>query len=93
MFEAINHVNVPEDDAAAEPFAVEYLPSIYLGSIPSSYLPPKIVAPLILIQNLSPIKGLCNGTRMRPLGIWLTCLQVAILAGCFDCMIRLLPRI
>jgi len=25
MFEAINHVNVPEDDAAAEPFAVEYL--------------------------------------------------------------------
>jgi len=25
MFAAINHVNVPEDDAAAEPFAVEYL--------------------------------------------------------------------
>ena len=93
MFETINHVNVPEDEAAGEPFAVEYLPSIFLGSIPSSCLPPKIGPPLILIQNLSPIEGLCNGTRMRPLEIWLTCLQVAILGGCFDCMIRLLPRI
>ena len=25
MFAAINHVNVPEDNAAAEPFAVQYL--------------------------------------------------------------------
>jgi len=25
VFEAINHVNEPEDDAAAEPFAVKYL--------------------------------------------------------------------
>jgi len=25
VFEAINYVNVPEDDAAAEPFAVEHL--------------------------------------------------------------------
>jgi len=65
MFEAINHVNVPEDDPAAEPFVVEYLLSISRGSIPSSCLPPKICAPLILIQNLSPIEGLCNGTRMR----------------------------
>ena len=93
MFEAIQYVNVPEDDAAAEPFAVEYLQSISLGSIPPFCLPLKIVAPLLLIQNLSPWKGLCNGTRMRALGIWRTSLQVAILDGGFDCMIHLLPGI
>jgi len=92
-FEAINHVNVPEDAAVAEPFAVEYLQSISLPSIPPSCLRLKIGAPLILIQNLSPRKGLCNGTRMRVLGIRRTCLQVAILGGTFDGMIRLLPQI
>ena len=92
-FEAINHVNVPDDAAVAEPFAVEYLQSISLASIPPSCLRLKIGAPLILIRNLSPREGLCNGTRMRVLGIRRTCLQVAILGGTFDGMIRLLPRI
>jgi len=92
-FEAINRVNIPEDAAVAEPFAVEYLQSISLASIPPSCLRLKIGAPLILIRNLSPREGLCNGTRMRVLGIRRTCLQVAILGGTFDGMIRLLPRI
>jgi len=92
-FEAINHVNIAEDTAAAEPFAVEYLQSISLASIPPSCLRLKIGAPLILTRNLSPREGLCNGTRMRVLGIRRTCLQVAILGGKFDGIIRLLPRI
>jgi len=92
-FEAVNHVDVAEDVVAAEPFAVEYLQSINLASIPPSCLRLKIGAPLILIRNLSPRKGLCNGTRMRVLGIRRTCLQVAILGGTFDGLIRLLPRI
>ena len=92
-FEAVNHVNIGEDAAAAEPFAVEYLQSISLASIPPSSLRLKIGAPLILIRNLSPREGLCNGTRMRVVGIRRTCLQVAILGGRFDGMIRLLPRI
>jgi len=92
-FEAVNHVNMSEEAAIAEPFAVEYLQSISLASIPPSSLRLKIGAPLILIRNLSPREGLCNGTRMRVLGIRRTCLQVAILGGKFDGMIRLLPRI
>jgi len=37
-FEAVNRVHVAEDMAAAEPFAVEYLQSINLASIPPSCL-------------------------------------------------------
>jgi len=92
-FEAINHVNVTEDAAVAVPFAVEYLQSISLASIPPSCLRLKIGAPLILIRNLSPRERLCNGTRMSVLGIRRSCLQVAILGGTFDGMIRLFPRI
>ena len=92
-FEAVNHVEVAEDMAVAEPFAVKYLQSINLASIPPSCLRLKIGAPLILIRNLSPREGLCNGTRIRVLGIQRTCLQVTILGGRFDGMIQLLPRI
>ena len=92
-FEAINNVNVAEDAATAEPFAVEYLQCLSLASIPPSCLKLKIGAPIILLRNLSPREGLCNGTRMRVLGISRTCLEVAILGGKFDGMIRLLPRI
>ena len=92
-FEAVNHVNADDDAAVAEPFAVEYVQSISLASIPPSCLKLKIGAPLILLQNLSPREGLCNGTRMCVLGISRTCLQVAILGGKFDGMIHVLPWI
>jgi len=61
-FEAANYVEVPEDAAGAEPFAVEYLQSISLASIPPSCLRLKIGAPIILLRNLSAREGLCNGT-------------------------------
>jgi len=92
-YEAVNHVNIGEYAAAAEPFAVEYLPSICLASIPPSSLRLKIGAPLIPIRNLSPMEGLCNGTKIRVVGIRRTGLEVAILGIMFDGMIRLLPRI
>jgi hypothetical protein len=93
QFEAVNHVAVTEDAAAAEPFAAEYLQSLNLASIPPSCLKLKIGVPVMLIRNLSPREGLCNGTRMRVVGISRNCLQVAILGGKFDGEIRLLPRI
>jgi len=92
-FEAANYVGLPEDAAGAEPFAVEYLQSISLVSIPPSCLRLKIGAPIILLRNLSAREGLCNGTRMRVLGIRLTCLQVAIMCGKFNGKICFLLRI
>jgi len=92
-FKAANYVEVPEHSAGAEPFAVDYLQSISLASIPPSSLRLKIGAPIMLLHNLSPREGLCNGTRMRVLGIRRTCLQVAILGGKFNGKICLLPRI
>jgi len=92
-FEAANRVELSQEAADSESYAVEYLQSINLASIPPSCLRLKIGVPLILIQNLSPKHGMCNGTRLRLLGINRNCLQVAILGGRWDGEIRLLPRI
>jgi len=92
-FEAVNHVEMREEDAVSEPFAAQYFQSIELASIPPSCLKLQIGAPVILIRNLSPKQGLCNGTRMRVLGIGRNCLQIAILGSKWDGEVRLLPRI
>src|SRR5437588_904756 len=92
-FEASNQVELSEDAAASEPYAVEYLQSINLASIAPSCLRLKLGVPLILIRNLSSRNGMCNGTRLRLLGVGRNCLHVAILGGKWDGEIRLLPRI
>jgi len=92
-FEAANRVELCQEAADSEPYAVEYLQSINLASIPPYCLRLQIGVPLILIRNLSPKHGMCNGTRLRLLGINRNCLQVAILGGRWDGEIRLLPRI
>jgi len=93
QYHAVNHVAVAEETAAAEPFAAEYLQILDLASLPPYCLELKMGVPVFLIRNLSPREGLCNGTRMRIVGISRNCLHVAILGRRFDCQIRLLPRI
>jgi len=92
-FEAVNKVELSEEAVVSEPYAVEYLQSINLASIPPSSLRLKIGVPIILIRNWSPKHGMCNGSRLRLLGINRNCLQVAILGGRWDGEIWLLPRI
>jgi len=71
--EAVNKLELSEEAPASEPYAVEYLQSINLASIPPSSLRLKVGVPLILMRNLSPKHRMCNGTRLRVLGINQNC--------------------
>jgi len=46
-------------------YPVEYLNSIELGSLPPSKLQLKPGVPLMLLCNLDPSEGLCNGTWLH----------------------------
>ena len=48
----------------APPVPVEFLRSINSASLPPGELVLKIGCPIILLRNLAPSQGLCNGTRM-----------------------------
>jgi len=78
-FDKVNTVQFSNAADQAEHYVVEYLQSINLASLPPSCLRLRIGVPLILIRNLSPKQGMCNGTRLRLLGISRNCLQIAIL--------------
>ena len=47
-----------------QPYPVEYLNSLRASGLPLAKLTLKPGCPIMLLRNLDPIKGLCNGTRM-----------------------------
>ena len=63
--------DVPED----------FLHTIEPPSLPLSDLKMKIGCPLMLICNLDPGQGLCNGTRMILLHAYAHILEVIIISG------------
>ena len=47
-----------------QPYPAEYLNSLNASGLPLAKLALKVGAPVMLLRNLDPSKGLCNGTRM-----------------------------
>ena len=93
VFNAVN--SVPENDATpgVEALPAEFLQSLELASLPPSKLCLKIGAPVILLRNLCPKEGLCNGTRMTITRLGRSCIGGIISGGVFNGEFRLLPRI
>lgn len=79
-----------EDD---QPIPVEFLRSINSASLPPGELTLKVGCPLILLRNLCPARGLCNGTRMILTAMQDRVLEVRIVGGDHDGETALLPRI
>ncbi|XP_050896186.1 uncharacterized protein LOC127102912 [Lathyrus oleraceus] len=71
----------------------EFLNSIAQGSLPPHILKIKKDAPLMLLRNLDPRYGLCNGTRLLCRGLFMNMLDVEILTGSNARKRVFLPRI
>jgi len=81
------------DQENAEHYASEYLNTINLSSLPPHELKLKVGAPVILLRNLSPSTGLCNGTRLKVIRISQRVIECEILAGKHAGNIVFIPRI
>ena len=64
-----------------QPYAPEYLNSLVLSSLPLAHLGLKVKCPVMLLRNLDPLKGLCNGTRLRVSQIGRKGLKCRIISG------------
>lgn len=81
----------PDDLQNAMP--VEFLNSITVSGLPLSRLALKVGSPLMLLRNLDPSSGLCNGTRLVLTRIKPRVLECRILSGVGCGNIVLIPRI
>ena len=64
-----------------QPYAPEYLNSLVSSSLPLTHLGLKVGCPVMLLRNLDPLKGLCNGTRLRVSEIRRKVLKCRIISG------------
>nr|XP_028959314.1 ATP-dependent DNA helicase PIF1-like [Malus domestica] len=71
----------------------EFLNSISLGGLPLHKLTLKRGAPIMLLRNIDPKLGLCNGTRLLCRGSYRNLIDAEILTGQFAGSRVFLPRI
>jgi ATP-dependent DNA helicase PIF1 len=72
---------------------IEELQGCSPPQLPLSLLQLKVGVPVMLLRNIVPQEGLCNGSRMVVLAITPHCLQVRLLGEQFHGHLRTIPRI
>lgn len=93
IFNSEDTADINDIEMGIDYVPVEYLQSLNPASLPPSQLHLRVGAPVILLRNLDPKRGLCNGTRMAVTKLGRRCIQVVILTGEFSGTTALLPRI
>ncbi|XP_048425230.1 ATP-dependent DNA helicase PIF1-like [Pyrus x bretschneideri] len=81
------------EDDARNLYQPEFLNSISLGGLPPHKLTLKRGAPIMLLRNIDPQLGLCNGTRLLCRGSYRNLIDAEILTGQFAGSRVFLPRI
>jgi ATP-dependent DNA helicase PIF1 len=74
-------------------YPIDLLHTLEPASYPPHELKLKLFCPIILLRNLAPQEGLCNGTRLICLGIHDNLLRAVIATGSFAGKIVHIPRI
>src|SRR5271156_695035 len=73
---------VTENEASGfQPYPTEFLNSLTASGLPLSRLSLKVGCPLMLLCNLDPLQGLCNGTRLILVKIQRHVLECRIISG------------
>ena len=91
VLDAVDSTDANDAEAIHE-LTVEFLAELNPACLPPSRLVLKVGAPVMLLRNLHPHLGLCNGTRAVVLRIHRSCLQIRITGGEHDGAIHHLFR-
>jgi hypothetical protein len=91
-FDSYDEADLNDNAAGREELTAEFLHSLNAASLPRARLDLRLGAPVILLRNLDPDQGLCNGTRLTVSRATRRCLEVRIIGGDFDRQHRLIYR-
>jgi len=84
---------VDSDSTAAVHFAMGHLNALNASGMPPHLLELKVGQPIILLRNINPRKGLCNGTKLIVKRLGRKYIQASILSGKWMGQRVAIPRI
>ena len=84
---------VDNGDGQSEFYSEEFLNNINVSGLPVHKLKLKVGVPIMVLRNLAPLKGVCNGTRLRVDKIGKYVLTTTILTGPMKNTLFFVPRI
>ena len=84
---------IPEGDAEGLHVTTEFLNSINLSGLPPHLLTVKVGCVMMLLRNLNPKIGLCNGTRILIISMTRRILRGVILTGSHQKRVCIIPRV
>jgi hypothetical protein len=85
-------VDLPDDDGSDRP-PVEVLHTLEPNGLPRAKLRLKVGIPIMLMRNINPEVGLCNGTRLLVTRLGRSCIEARGLTGKAAGVVHLIPRI
>lgn len=74
-------------------YTSDFLQSLNISGLPLARLELKTGAPVMVLRNIDPANGLCNGTRGIVLNISRRCVQISIIGGAHHGQKCFIPRI
>ncbi|CAI0460144.1 unnamed protein product [Linum tenue] len=77
----------------AETYPTEFLNALQFNGVPDHEIRLKVYTPIMLLRNLSPPNGLCNGTRILITKLGENIIVGNIMGGSFDTKEVVIPRI
>ena len=82
-YPSADSINLPEDSTTEQPqlYSPEFLRSLKIPELPPGELKLKLGVPIILLRNLNPSEGLCNGTRLICHGFQNKVIDAEIITG------------
>jgi len=92
-FHAVDNAVSTDGGVLADQLNPEFLATLTPSGLPPAKLELKIGAPIILLRNLNPRQGLCNGTRLVITRYTRFCIEAQILGDPYHRQTRLIPRI
>ena len=84
---------VMEDVGGEEQYPIEYINGLAISGLPPHKLELKINSPVMLLRNVNPDEGLCNGTRLMVKSFGLHFIEAEIIGGAHGGQRHFLPRV
>ncbi|XP_057778295.1 uncharacterized protein LOC130998777 [Salvia miltiorrhiza] len=81
------------NDPSQQQYYQDYMNAISVGSLPPHVLKLKVNCPVMLLRNLNPLEGLCNGTRLIVRDLGRHVIGAVIAVGTHSGEYVLIPRI